>query len=162
MLIGDSLAVGMSDEFKKLSTSAGYVPRTHAVGGTNALQWKNWIGKDLETHRPTLVLISLGTNDAAGYDVVKKSGVFFELVKIIEKSGAYVAWIGPPAIKKQRIPRIEETRSIIKEAAPIYFASENVKLHLGDGIHTDPSGYRTWIREVWQCLSARGIVASQK
>lgn len=160
MLVGDSLAVGMNDEFKKLAKSAGYVAKSHVQSGTNAMQWNSWIKKDIELYKPSLVLISLGTNDAAGYDVVikQKQNVFANLAKQIEDNGGVVVWIGPPAIKKSRISKIEETKQFIKESVSNYFASEQVNLILSDGIHASPTGYKNWIREVWKWMSKKMIV----
>ena len=158
LLIGDSLAVGMSAEFRKIAVKAGYKPVTHAKIGSMTTQWLKWIKSDLKAHQPKVVVVSLGTNDAAGYaNVVKNPKMHAQLVQLIEESGAFAVWIGPPAISKKRVEKIEEVRKIIKEVVPIYFASEELEIRLEDGIHANATGYGLWIRSVWHMTSSMMI-----
>ena len=154
MLIGDSLAVGMSREFKRIAKIAGYVPITHTKVGSSTPQWLKWVNEDLRIHKPQLVVVSLGTNDAAGYRMVEKDPEMYRrLVDTVLEADAFVVWIGPPAIKLKRLPKIEEVRKIIKEAVPIYYPSEDLALRLEDGIHTNAEGYARWARSVWRQMS---------
>ena len=159
LIAGDSLAVGMSKEFRRLAAVAGYIPYSHAVVGSTTTQWKKWIVKDLANIRPSLVVVSLGTNDAAAYNSVEsKPEIFSEFAKLIEDKGAFLVWIGPPAISKPKLEKIEDVRSLIKSAANIYYPSEDLQIRLEDGIHTDIAGYERWITEVWQWMAASMIV----
>jgi len=158
MLIGDSLAVGMSREFKRIAKIAGYVPVTHAKVGSSTRQWLKWIKDDLRIHKPKLVVVSLGTNDAAGYRMIERDPEMHrKLVDLILEADAFVVWIGPPSIKETRVPKIEKVRKIIKEAAPIYYPSEDLDIRLEDGIHTNAEGYSRWARSVWHQISSMMI-----
>lgn len=159
MLIGDSLAVGMSYEFKRLAKKAGYRAVTHAITGSTTLQWLSLIKHDLKVNKPSLVVVSLGTNDAAAPAILSNHPELFkEFVKIIDKTSAFLVWIGPPAISIHRVPKLNVARKLIKQVAPIYFSSENLKIHFTDGYHTDPAGYKKWIQEVWQSMVEEMIV----
>lgn len=163
MLLGDSLALGMSREFRKIAQDTGYRPVTHAKVGSTASQWIKWVDQDLKDNNPSLVVVSLGTNDARGYaDVKKNPGVFEALIDAIVDSGAYVVWIGPPAVDLKKVPRIKETRQLIKDVAPIYFESEVIPLHTEDGIHPNALGYVRWMRAVWDCMAHKMIVESRE
>lgn len=154
MLVGDSLAVGMSKEFRRVASLAGYKPVTHAKVGSSTLQWLRWIKDDLRIHKPQLVVVSLGTNDAAGYRMIEKDPELHrKLVDAILGADSFVVWIGPPAISVKRVPKIEEVRNIIKEVVPIYYPSEELDLRLEDGIHTNAEGYARWARSVWKEMS---------
>lgn len=161
MLIGDSLAVGMEGKFISLARKSGYVPVTHVVTGTSIFHWMKWIKGDLEKNRPELVVVSLGTNDAIIYDRVKKNAhLYGEFTKIVEDSGAVLVWLGPPDITLKRIPKISETREIIKKSAMNYFDSEKFERPMGgDGIHLTASGYSRWMTSAWDWMVDRNILA---
>lgn len=159
LLVGDSLAVGMSKEFKVLAGKSGYVPYSHAVIGSTTSQWITWIKKDLERIEPKLVVVSLGTNDAAAFESVRRNPEMFkEFAKIVEETDAFLVWIGPPAISRRKIDKIEDVRDLVKSAANIYYPSEDLSLRLGDGIHADATGYKQWITDVWEWMSVSMIV----
>jgi lysophospholipase L1-like esterase len=161
MLIGDSLASGMSEEFRNLAKKNGYRPVTHSIVGSTTKTWKSLVVSDLKVHKPSLLVVSLGTNDAAGFnDVERNPNVFLEFMRAADSTDAFVVWIGPPAITSKRLPRLDEVRSLIKTVAPIYFPSEDVELDLFDGIHTNAVGYRFWIRHIWSWMSKSLLVYS--
>ena len=161
MLVGDSLAVGMQERFKSLARANGYIPVVHAINGTSIFQWNGWIKKDLEIHDPDLVIVSLGTNDAVIYDKVKHNpDVYRKFVETVASAGASTVWIGPPDISRDRIPKIGETRKVIRESVPVFFESERYeKPRGGDGVHSSENGYRKWMENVWSWMISKNIVA---
>jgi hypothetical protein len=160
MLIGDSLAVGMESKFISLARRNGYIPVSHTSSGTSIFQWMKWIRKDLEKIRPELVVVSLGTNDAIIYDRIKKNeNLYSEFTKIVEDSGAVLVWLGPPDISRKKIPKIEETRDIIKRSTTNYFESEKIERPTGgDGVHPSMSGYVRWMGAAWNWMVDRNIL----
>jgi hypothetical protein len=160
MIVGDSLAVGMTPEFTSIAKRLGYKPHSHAIVGTTTSQWLRWIKKDLDSYKPVLVVVSLGTNDAADFENVKKSpGMYADLAKTIDDAGAFVVWLDPPAISPKKLEKIDETRKMINDSVPIYFESHRLDLKLTDGIHATSAGYRTWITQAWRWMAQRKIVA---
>lgn len=153
LLVGDSLGVGMSDKFKELARDAGYQSVTKAISGTSTFQWVFWIKRHLETYKPSLVLVSLGTNDAIQLERAKKNNVYAEMSKIVQDSGAELVWIVPHRIDLKRIPKIDLTREFIRSSVPLSFDSTQVEIPLSpDHVHTSKAGYDKWIKEVWKWL----------
>lgn len=162
LLIGDSLAVGMTHQFKKLAIESGYTPISHAINGTTTSQWLSLVKKDIEEKKPALVIISLGTNDAAARLEWLRThrGVFAALAKLINESGAWYVWVGPPNIDEKKLPNINEVRSIIQESICLYYDSAKLEIEKSqDGIHSTPSGYKRWMTSVWSWMKMRNIVA---
>jgi lysophospholipase L1-like esterase len=163
LLLGDSLSLGLSSEFVSIVHLSGYVPAVHGITGSRADQWLTKIKKDLESYCPSLVLVSLGTNDvAAGIEWVKQhSAVYHELVKLINDSGARIVWIGPPKLDEKKLPNSDEVRDIIRAASPSYFESQNIIIdQASDGVHSSPAGYKKWMDAAWSWMVTENIVKS--
>lgn len=159
LLAGDSLGVGMSNRFYSLVRASGYKPIVKAISGTSTFQWVVWIKKHLETHRPALVIISLGTNDALQLERAKKQDMYGEMSKVIEESGAKSVWILPHRISKSRIPKIDETREFIRSIVPLSFDSTAIDIPLApDKVHTSTKGYESWIEEVWKWMEEKNLI----
>ncbi len=163
MLIGDSLASGMEQKFISLARRSGYVPVSHTANGSSIFQWIKWIKNDLEKNRPELVIISLGTNDATIYGkVIQNQKLYQDLFKEIEDSGAVHVWIEPPNISKKRIPKISETKNIIRKFTVFSFESEKIGMQIGnDGVHPSALGYSKWMESVWNWMIQKNIVEPQ-
>lgn len=161
LLIGDSLGVGLGPQFKKLAKAAGYVPTVHAVGGSTTLQWLSWIKRDLKVHKPSLVIVSLGTNDSALHieEIRKNSSVYAHLVSEIEAIGAMTVWIGPPKLHR-RLSHADEVRDIIKNAieSPYYESQKLDFPQTADMIHSTQRGYEIWMSSAWEWMVQQGVV----
>lgn len=158
LLIGDSLGVGLSTEFLKIAKSNGYKPVAHVVSGTTTKFWAKAVLRDIEVHRPSLVVVSLGTNDAVNTGFTQKT--YEDFAVALNDVGTFVVWIGPPAIKASKIAKIEKTREEIRSSVPNFFESENIEIPLLDGIHSTGQGYAKWMRAVWQWMADLGIVSN--
>lgn len=170
LVIGDSLAVGLTDPLEKALRARNVGAfRSIAVGGTMINQWA-WSGSHpqarsldaaLADFQPTLVLISLGTNDEAARGVVDSHGdpakppygpgfdVARERKDSIPKlasklAGVRSVWIGPPVTGRWEPDRA--FRSLIAANWPgRYFNSEQITLaKQPDDLHPTGRGYRTW------------------
>lgn len=177
LVIGDSLAVGLNSPLEQALRSSGVAAyRNIAVGGTNILQWSDnnyQQGRDLETalasFSPTLVLISLGTNDEAsrGYKdwrgrdwnaadlAARRVGPNADIAaqrrsaiaRIARKlSGVKSVWLGPPASPANIWPMDRGFRDLLAATwSGRYFNTEAIApSKAGDGIHFTGNGYRTW------------------
>ena len=163
LLIGDSLAFGMSQEFKKISRRTGYSPVVHAISSTSTFQWLARSKKDVNLFKPDLVLISLGTNDARAQkkDYFKKFVVYKELYESLKKMGVEVVWIGPPKLSKNKLPSSDIVSDTIKNSIPLFFDSRTLDIPQTDGIHSTHAGYSDWIDKVWDWMSDKKIVFSR-
>lgn len=158
LLVGDSLAVGMAPYFQSMAQQARIPFTSLAVVGTRIDQWADnaALRSTLQSFRPTLVLVSLGTNDEymQGADVVSRQrGALDRLRAMITASTADLVWIGPPTLPKASSNGIV---GMLRDAIPSadYFPSEALTLPRGpDGIHPTARGYAGWAGAIWQWLS---------
>jgi lysophospholipase L1-like esterase len=188
LVIGDSLAVGVQPLLKSAMTQKGVGGFSGiAVGGTNILQWSdnNYAeGKAMEAalanFRPTLVLISLGTNDEAsrGYkdwrgrdwnsaDLAAKrvgpnASIAAQRAKAIARLARKLSvtksvWIGPPASPERIWPMDRAFRELIASTwQGRYFDTEAVApAKAGDGIHFTGGGNRVWADAIMLYLDQR-------
>lgn len=161
LLAGDSLGVGMSNRFYSLTKASGYKSVVRAISGTSTFQWVVWIKKHLDVHKPALVLVSLGTNDAMQLERAKKQDVYTEISRVIEGSGAKLVWILPHRISKSRIPKIDDAREFIRSTVPLSFDSTKISIPLApDKVHTSTKGYELWIEEVWKWMEETNLIAA--
>jgi len=161
LIVGDSLAVGLSGELSRLLKTAKYLPVSHAKIGSTTAQWINWIKTDLAVHKPALVIVSLGTNDAAADPqwLEKNKDNFAKFTKIVMDSGAKLLWIGPPEFEEEMLPRVPYVRDLIIEAAPIFYDSRLSNIpRAEDKIHSTVNGYKSWAGDIWSWLLKSNIV----
>jgi len=157
LLIGDSFADGIGPPLQALAAD-GNVPFSRlSRSGTRIDQWaaSQKLAERLASFQPTLVLVSLGTNDEymTGSDVPARQAPYLEqLLLRLQGAGAEVVWIGPP-----RLPRATNgVVPLIKRTVPKshYFASDRLSIPRGpDGLHPTLKGYVGWAGAVWKWLS---------
>lgn len=171
LLVGDSLAVGLSVPLGALAREYGIAFQAIAVVGTRIDQWATSpdLRQALASFKPSIVLISLGTNDAymmAPPDVYARQKPYLEeLLQMIETAQPRsIVWIAPPTLPKAAVslPRV---RALIAEAHAIdlpkhlrprvaLYPSDRLLLARGpDQIHPLASGYASWAGALWQWLT---------
>lgn len=163
LLIGDSLAVGMSSGFERVAKDAGYVPRVHAISGTNTRQWIPLLSRDILDLKPKLVVASLGTNDAVAYPtwLEKNSDMYTGLVNVADTAGVPLVWIAPPPSSSPKIQSVKEVCEYIEATGVEYFDTSSLEIQKADDqIHFTPLGYSKTIDSVWLWMASRNIVAS--
>lgn len=159
LLIGDSLANGMTPHFQTLAEESEIPLISIAQTGTRIDQWadSSELASSLIDFDPTHVFVSLGTNDAytdlAPEDVAEDVRA---LVELIEETEAHVIWIGAP-----QLPEIVNGREInenildtIADNAPNYFDSTDLNIPRGpDNLHPTVAGYAGWAGALWNWLT---------
>ena len=157
LLIGDSFAAGLGPHLQSLSREEGVDYLGRGVVGSSIVQWSpsgphnGWLKNTLKTYAPTIVLISLGTNDEYGGCTDGRRKWIESLVVQIEEAGAHAVWIGMP-----KLPRDETCgiRTTAKDAAPAYFDTETLDIPRGpDRLHPTAAGYAGWSGAIWRWLS---------
>lgn len=154
LFIGDSMAQGLAPHVENLAHDEGIAAfAARGIVGTRLDQWAKdpWLDAELQSFSPTLVLVSLGTNDEAmGAGAAdRQSSAFEALLAKISASGAEVAWVGPPSLP---FPR-HGVSDMIRARVPHYFASESLDIpRAPDGLHPNVSGYAGWAGAIWQWL----------
>lgn len=159
LVFGDSLAVGLNPQLKQLANETGVEAYAgKGVVGSRLDQWAKdnwldgWLDQQLADFHPTLILVSLGTNDEdLGAGAATRQAPYLE--KLLDKlaaSGADVVWIGPPTLP---FPR-QGVADMIRKDVPYYFESEWLDIPRGpDDLHPTAAGYAGWAGSIWQWLT---------
>lgn len=154
LLFGDSMAVGLNQHMPQLADEAGVAYTGSGIVGTRIDQWARdtWLDQALQDFKPTLILVSLGTNDEATAPgaVERERPAFETLLGKLTATGADVVWIGPPELP---FPR-QGVSDMIRSAVPYYFRSEQLDIPRGpDNLHPNAAGYAGWAGAIWRWLS---------
>ena len=142
-LIGDSYAVGLGPELAKILPDFKFEGHV----GTNTAQWANHAaacgtcGDWLTAYKPDVVLVSLGVNDGA----TPNTANYQRIVQGLQKIGARVVWIEPPA--GVNTPTV---RAVIASLGVPTVPATTVPL-ASDGLH--PRNYGPWSQEIARSLS---------
>lgn len=155
LLIGDSLAQGLMPHMRELAAEEGIAAFDgRGVVGSRLDQWSDsaWLDETLASFGPTLVLVSLGTNDEATAPgaVARQADDLETLLAKIASAGATIAWIGPPTLP---FPR-QGVSEMIEESVRYYFPSEELEIpRAPDGLHPNVQGYAGWAGAIWSWLA---------
>lgn len=156
LLIGDSFAAGLGPHIKSLAREEGIDYLGKGIVGSRIDQWATgthqaWLTQTLRSYSPTLVLVSLGTNDEYGGCTDGRERWIRALVGELEESGAQVAWIGMPTLPREETCHIRQSAA---SAAEHYFQSDHLKIPRGpDQLHPTAAGYAGWAGSIWRWLS---------
>lgn len=162
LLLGDSLAEGMSRCFSLLATATGHRKESAFLRGSTTEHWAKRIEKIMGDSAPDLVIVSLGTNDAAGHDTIEKKRQRVQrIVGAIKRRRAKVVWILPPELPASFSGQADVRKVLREELSPgELFETDRVTLRRAeDGIHMTSLGYSEWMREVWSRLEADGLLS---
>ena len=139
-LIGDSLAVGLAPELRKLAGQTPFKAEGHVGISTTGWVKCATCGEWLAEFSPSIVVIVLGTNDdgmpvRADFEAVRDASL---------RTGARVVWVQPPAGMK--FP-VTPTRKVIDSLGVEVVPAAQVTFG-ADGVH--PAEYATWAKIIWQ------------
>ncbi|MFA4971580.1 MAG: SGNH/GDSL hydrolase family protein [bacterium] len=148
-LVGDSLAVGLGPYVKKLCTSVGAdFDAASQISTTTGF----WVGNaefkaQIAAFQPTIVLVSLGTNDTAGNTQAPQlSANIAAMIDIIRATGAIVYWILPPTL-----PFADRFSALVRQTGVPVFESSRFAIPRGpDNLHPTGLGYASWAGVIWQ------------
>jgi len=158
LFFGDSLAQGVGPHLKGLATEERVPYLGAGRQGSRIDQWvhSDWLANAVEVYEPTLVLISLGTNDA--YSALSPEAVAESQRELLSKlpADADVVWVGVPALPETysgRHPNVE-VLGAIEKGAPHYYPSHELDIPRGpDHLHMTAAGYAGWAGALWEWLT---------
>lgn len=157
LLVGDSLAVGLGPPLRALARDQSVSFEQLAKEGTRIDQWagSQKLTERLAAFRPTLVLVSLGTNDEymMGDGGARQAPHLDQLLSKLQAAGAEVAWIGPPTLPKAGSNGV---LALLRARIPgsHYYHSEQLTIpRAPDRLHPTLKGYAGWAGMLWQWLS---------
>jgi lysophospholipase L1-like esterase len=170
LVLGDSLSVGFGPDLEReLKTKRVGAFKNISVGGTMINQWawsENFrfartLDRELAEFMPTMVIVSLGTNDEAargtvdhrGRPMPRPYGPNFSVARLKRASLGELSrklssvktrvWICPPVTK--RWPPDRQFRTDISNWGGYFFNSEKLVLSKQtDRLHITASGNRIW------------------
>lgn len=154
LLVGDSLAQGMTSHFIKLAKENGYIPLVKSKSGTRCDQWSSKIGEIMSRSRPKVVFVSLGTNDAAMSNPEVERKHVKRIKNRVQIYGGKLVWLLPHNLPPQLKKRDVVNKILSEELTPQEsFDSNNINLALGrDKIHMKKDGYKDWITAAWNSV----------
>ena len=156
LLIGDSMGVGLAPHLAGLARDEGIEFRSIAVGGTTIRDWTAGsqaaaLRGALAAFDPTVVLVSLGTNDEYLSEASLAEEHEHLEALLDELGGLAVAWIGPPSLP---LKDDGDARAMIRETSVPYFASDRLDIPRSpDQLHPTVAGYGAWAGMLWSWLS---------
>jgi hypothetical protein len=153
LLLGDSFALGLAVPMAKMAAEDKVPFFTAAKAGTTVAHWAPLVAAGLEKLSagvaPTMVLVSLGTNDMKAPGPLRERPVLAKMVHDVERSGAVLVWVAPPSLP---FPD-KGFRSMIADTSAEIYPSEALVLQRGpDGVHPTATGYAGWAGAIWRWL----------
>jgi len=160
LLIGDSLAQGMAASFYKLVRQKGYVPHVDCKQGTRIDYWAKKLDKTLNATRPSLLIVSLGTNDSGLRDPEVQRTHVKNIKKIAARYNTDILWILPQTLPARFVGQ-DGIKKIIQEELGEKTFDTKIKLEkIKDQIHLTKRGYEAWITSTWDQLVSSGVVSN--
>jgi lysophospholipase L1-like esterase len=183
LIIGDSHVdpsggMPFGADLKKRLEQQGYTVTQAGVGATNAHQWAHQanvcnnngrcVDQHTLPHRPDLLVISLGTNDAANALAGGQSmaASVADVQRIIQQyAPGQVFWVGPPATRQgtaytyytnagvaQYYAAADAADVAIFDSRPV--TKPYVDAGSGDGVHLGPQGGAAWADAVAKAIAS--------
>jgi len=160
LLLGDSLAVGLGPHVQCLAADQRIPFRALAKTSTRVDQWAQSAALDstLASWKPTLALVSLGTNDAYVAGAASRQKPWLDqLLAKLAAAGVEVAWIGPPTLPATSMGKPDAAwLAELQAAIPAshWFPSAALTIPRGpDNLHPSARGYAGWAGGIWHWLS---------
>lgn len=160
LLVGDSLAQGLAPQLRAMAEDEGLPFVALGVQGSLISDWAGLVPTDssaalaatLESFRPTLILVSLGTNDeyASASYAASEADDLEALLALVEEYGE-VVWLGPPELPHEES---NGATAMIRQTGVAYFPSDRLEIPRGgDNLHPTVAGYGSWAGMLWSWLT---------
>lgn len=152
LLVGDSLAVGLTAPLKTLAHRAGVEVGARARNSTTIDEWARGVelAEGLAQVAPTITAICLGTNDMRTTGIEAKRPHIRAIVDQVLGAGSAVAWVEPPEPMPFPDPGVRAL--LVDELARRHvrlLRSEGMDLERApDRIHLTGRGYAAWAAEI--------------
>lgn len=152
LLFGDSLAVGLSTPLREIASKSGCEFQALAKSGTSMAHWLGERRADLEATiarlQPTVVLVSLGTNDSKGMTSEEKLATQIASIAELVGKTSKLLWVRPP-----KLPFADRVSAAITSQGIAAFDSAALPIPQADGIHPTGRGYAGWAEHLWASMT---------
>lgn len=155
LLLGDSLAQGLAAPLRQLAVEAGLVFQADGRVGTRIADWSSqpWLAQAL-AFKPTITLISLGTNDMKMTNPLSEQPALVRIVQSLIAARSAIVWITPPTMPFSD-PGV---RTMLANAGVPLFRSESLPIPRGpDKIHPTALGYAGFAGALWSWLRPQAL-----
>lgn len=150
MLLGDSIAQGLAVPLRALVVAEGGTLPSLTRVGSRLDQWAKDIQTVLAGKTPSVVLLSLGTNDMKRTSISSVPAEVQTILAAVRAVGAEPVWILPPTMPFPD-PGI---RAALEASGARVFHSEVITIpRATDRIHPTPAGYAGFAANIWQWLA---------
>jgi hypothetical protein len=159
LLIGDSLAQGMSSHFNKIARDSGYFPVAKCLSGSRIDYWSPKFEGLIRATRPTMAIISLGTNDSM-MTLPENQRKFVKNIKnVAERNHVRILWIMPQKLP-EKFKSQDSIKKIINEEIKEYIYDDpNIKLEkTEDKVHLTGRGYGIWMHKIWSFATNKKLL----
>ena len=150
LIVGDSLAFGLSKPMGEIAKRNDVRFYSDGRGGTTLKQWVEfgWVKKDCQKYEPNTILVSLGINDYASPSSREKiSERSKHLVNLV--GDAEVIWLIPAAKRKSS----EYIYEAVKDSGAMIFDARQLDIeHPKGDIHPTGKGYKAWAKAIWEFI----------
>lgn len=155
LLVGDSLAVGLTIPMRELAIQSACEFQALAEQGTRIDQWLTGVrNRSLEEtirrFNPDIIFVSLGTNDSASsLPTAKLQNNIKSLIAWLSTFNCQIYWLLPLSL-----PFEERTSNLIRQTGTAVFESASLPIPQGpDKIHPTGKGYAGWAEHIWASIT---------
>jgi len=153
-LVGDAPSNGLQYRMAQLAAACGTPFSAKGVVGSHVTQWADdsWLSPPMDASQPSVVLLSMGTNDFGRTDPANVATGIHTLASKIRARGARLLWIDPPVMP---VADTVGVRAMWRaEVGSDWFNSEALAIPRGgDGIHPTVAGYKMFADAVWPWMA---------
>lgn len=156
LLIGDSIGVGLSPYLEDLLGDYGSTMKSKVEVGTTFRTWSARTTDDDGGY--DVVLVSLGSNDAAGcYWCEEEGRAMDDLLGKLRSRGAQVFWVTPPSFRREGLRKNqEELVAMLEERGLLPLEVKGPQQDVSQDpqhLHLTPNGYRAYAAQLFDALT---------
>ena len=147
LLLGDSLAVGLSTPLRQLCKGRDATLTAQAKEGTTISAWGSY-----DPPEQDVCLVSLGTNDMKMLDPLAERPKLDALLARLKGKSRRVVWLAPPPMPFPDRGVLAMIDDALRGSALAAVPSLDVP-RAPDKIHPTAAGYAAWAGFIWQLIT---------
>lgn len=160
LLVGDSLAQGLAAPMLESSKKSKAKLSINCTHSTRTDYWSPKIESIINSIRPDVVIVSLGTNDSGISNTESQRIHIKKIVATAKKYKAKILWLLPPKLPKKFRGKDGIRKIIFEELKPeeVYNSDDDNLERTKDEVHMTGNGYKSWVSRIWKKLVSDGVI----